>query len=440
MWRTRKATFAPKQDATPKILKELTLTIPSGMKNIKDKIIKLYSYTEKYILVPRFYANVRCELPTGPEYRFTAPKLYSENQQIVVNELTSQMREPTGRTLIMATGQGKTYVGLKMIEVLARRTLIVCHNCEIARTWETLVTNCLPHPEQAGKWGDGTKIKASVTVGIIHTLIKEPHTWFDDFDFIIYDEITEFLSDTRRKIFELAARPWILALTATPHVERRRIFELHCGPYVWSEKLTGFNKLEIPWKVNVKVLKYFGPEQYTQRLTSTQGTTHVVLMDKQFATDPHRNEMIITQIQWLRGMEKQVFVFYSICELGLELEKQLKIAVNPEEIAVLTGQYKSHEMQEIIDTKKIILTTYKFSAKGISIPKMDAIVLATPQISNTEQIIGRILRIGGNYQSERWIVDIVDSRTTLKSQFYERKKFYQRENFTMMISKVQVKN
>ena len=101
------------------------------------------------------------------------------------------------------------------------------------------------------------------------------------------------------------------------------------------------------------------------------------------------------------------------------------------------GSYKTSDLEELKKNKQsIILTTYKYGSQGISIDKMDAIILCQPRKSDTEQTIGRILRASGNVESERIIIDIIDMCTTLKSQFSFRKKIYQEFNFDLEIIKV----
>ena len=92
------------------------------------------------------------------------------------------------------------------------------------------------------------------------------------------------------------------------------------------------------------------------------------------------------------------------------------------------------------DAKKqkahIVLTTYGFSRRGISLPDMTAIVLATPRRNGLTQILGRITRRGGDESILRVIVDIVDVRTGLKGQASDRKKVYREKGFP--IEKVKV--
>ena len=72
----------------------------------------------------------------------------------------------------------------------------------------------------------------------------------------------------------------------------------------------------------------------------------------------------------------------------------------------------------------MVLTTYGFSRRGISLPDMTALVLASPRRHGSTQTLGRILRRGSDESILRVIVDVVDVCTGLKSQSTERKRAY----------------
>ena len=56
---------------------------------------------------------------------------------------------------------------------------------------------------------------------------------------------------------------------------------------------------------------------------------------------------------------------------------------------------------------------------------MTALILTTPRRSKGTQIIGRIFRLNDiNNDEERIIIDIIDNKSVLKNQVYERMKAY----------------
>ena len=72
----------------------------------------------------------------------------------------------------------------------------------------------------------------------------------------------------------------------------------------------------------------------------------------------------------------------------------------------------------------VVLTTYGFSRRGISLPDMTALVLASPRRHGSTQTLGRILRRGSDESILRVVVDIVDVCTGLRGQSADRKRAY----------------
>jgi hypothetical protein len=84
----------------------------------------------------------------------------------------------------------------------------------------------------------------------------------------------------------------------------------------------------------------------------------------------------------------------------------------------------------------IVLTTYGYSRRGISLVDMTAIVLASPRRNGSRQILGRILRRGSDESIVRQVVDIVDVNTSLKSQYADRRKVYREKEYPETVAKV----
>jgi hypothetical protein len=77
-------------------------------------------------------------------------------------------------------------------------------------------------------------------------------------------------------------------------------------------------------------------------------------------------------------------------------------------------------------TKNIIIGTYQASGEGFDVPELDTLILASPK-SDVEQAVGRILR--QKNKNEPIVIDIVDSFSIFKGQYYKRRKFYKSNDF-----------
>lgn len=133
-----------------------------------------------------------------------------------------------------------------------------------------------------------------------------------------------------------------------------------------------------------------------------------------------------------------------IDELAERVE-DLEVNLDNENIAaqdinnhVLIGGVKKDVMDDAKAKKErsIIITTYGYSYRGVSIKHMDSLIIATPRASKFTQIIGRIKRKGGDASIPRRVIDIVDSATPLKNQFSQRKKAYIREQLDIKNSNI----
>ena len=91
---------------------------------------------------------------------------------------------------------------------------------------------------------------------------------------------------------------------------------------------------------------------------------------------------------------------------------------------VYLGGMKSKDRSESTECS-VIIGTYQASGEGFDVPELDTLILSTPK-SDIEQAIGRILR--QKNKNEPIVIDIVDSFSIFKGQFYKRKKFYKANN------------
>lgn len=95
-------------------------------------------------------------------------------------------------------------------------------------------------------------------------------------------------------------------------------------------------------------------------------------------------------------------------------------------LSILTGGAKGTKINNSALNATMIFTTYGYMGTGKSIPKMDTVLLLTPRRNGVEQVIGRIFRPGPN-KNIRWIIDLIDWKINLKSQWYERLNVYNRQ-------------
>jgi superfamily II DNA or RNA helicase len=358
-----------------------------------------------------------------------------------------------GLILSLQAGYGKSYIAMALIARLKCRTLIVTHNFSILDQWRKILTKHFVNTV-IGEYHGAKHTYGDIVIGIIDSLVSSDcklsafetmQDFYATFDFVIFDEAHIYTSTVRSKIYKLAQTPYMLGLSATPEGRgdgMEKIVKWGNGPILVAEELVGFSTEDIPFKGHVTKVVYYGPPEYTQHLVNEKlGVTSVPKMIKQLCEDPYRLRMILDLVmeQHNNGMNILVFAdnreylgliqdkldkrYSTVCHLLTDKDEEKKL----NSIKIMGGSKKS-ELESAF-TKQIILSTYQYLSVGISIPKLNAIILTTPRKNNSKQIINRIFRLGGDYSIERKIVDIVDTRISLKNQWYTRTKYYNEQEF-----------
>ena len=393
------------------------------------------------------------------------PLVLYNNQKVVhdyiLNSIFNEERRLRGVAscvLELPTGAGKTYTAGGIIKTLNSRfitnfgrainVLIAVPNKIILAEWRKMFHNFDLFDGFdiiIGEYSSIKKKDGNIVIITAKSLIKaklfDMKYWeyLRKFDFVIYDEIHNYATDSYQEVFWRTCTHYNLGLTATPDERLDQMDELyikHIGRLIKSSDIPGYEQqAPIPWKGEVIIVKYYGPIQYTHDIKNAEGWTAVQPMQKQFASDPYRNNLIFKFSNQLLERHKNTFLF------GEHRDFLDLIAAKLNEIAgkiicgVLKGGVKESEVAEIIKLP-IIGITYCYGKEGVSIPKMTAIMFVQSRKNKMNQIIGRILRAGGNPEETREIYDIVDQRTSLKSQLQTRKEIYRQKNFAIREIKV----
>jgi superfamily II DNA or RNA helicase len=402
----------------------------------------------------------------APDIEFKWGGEYKNNQPIIVEHILSKFYNPkraklgkSGLIIKLEAGQGKSFIATGLMSVVQQKTLVVCHNRTILYQWMDILTKAYPN-NKIGRYYGEHKEDGDIVVGIINSLIMDemqtprgvvaPIKFFKPFGFVVFDEAHEYSSKTRRIIYQRAQSTYMLGLSATPNERIDGLDAVNAwsiGAVLDTEKLPGYTMDDIPFKGEVSMIKYTGPPEYTEVIVNEAlGVVSCPKMITQLSQDPYRIHMIVKNIIALSDKEQNIFVFADrrayLEKIRSELELYELIGTmltNPREateVMRLVGGASSDDMKKAEATAQVILTTYQFMGTGKSIPKMDAIILTTPRRRKSRQYIGRIFRLGSNYDIVRKIIDIVDCATPMKSQWYERKHYYDEKKFPITEKKV----
>lgn len=456
---------------TDKLLSEklvITVTEKFGPPTVVTLYTKLTYSGQPYIRLPRLWLEVLCgrsQILPPPRILYPARRRIEtleytgeldHNQKLVVAALLrdhlseERILAGSGAALLrLEAGRGKTFVAAAMIGALKLRTLYVVPKVPLQK--QAVVDMRKVLSGSVSELNTATLKRGAlpdVAVVVINTAVKLPSNIVTQFDMVIYDEVQKYRSAQRRSVFR-HTMTWVnLGMTATPHrkdgLDMIYKKELAIGPsdgdgvvggMLVADALAGYRPDDVIFDIRIHVIHYYGPDEYTKNIESTNGTLSALLMQKQFISDPYRMKLIARElselINWEQDGKKQgIYIF---CEEREQLEVVYRALCDEYTIDVpeldknirrFTGKTKKGDLKEITQRATILLTTYGFSSEGISNNRMTAEIFCTTRRNNMEQIMGRILRRNGDPAVPRFIIDIIDERTALRHQFKTRKADY----------------
>jgi hypothetical protein len=450
------------------------LTILTEQKVGQPKMAKGYDLREGKLFLPRSFALafLRDDILDGLEVKYpeavkiAIPPLQLNlyhNQILLINYVmetifTAKKLAIGGATCIvnMKAGTGKTFFAAGLIQRLGLRTLfIVMRRPLVEQAIDCMNSGGLNDgPVFAQAFSKKCLTLAPVTVIVIDSALRRDTNFFAQFSFVIFDEIHAYCSPKRRRIFRMASARACLGMSATTNerldgFDPIAIKEVTQESIIFANSLPGYEKDDDSmFQCHVLAVKYYGRPECTKTLThETTGVIFTPYMNAQFLADEVRTAAVISELRTLcdwkgpNGEQHCIFVF---CETRDPLEGiRAKFCqtfasedVFAPELGTLMGGIKKEKVEEIRINARIILTTYAYSSVGLSIDKMTAMIFLTPRRNGMIQILARIMRKGGNPAIPRCVVDVIDSRTPICSQFNTRKLAYEYYNMRIKYKKI----
>jgi superfamily II DNA or RNA helicase len=366
---------------------------------------------------------------------------------------------------------------------LKKKTLIVVPNTYLLTQWVDLLKEFFPN-NKIGQYYGKQKEDGDIVVAIINSLINDNFTftstklieieeikgkkkikkikikkekeiitksykeYFKEFGFVILDESHIYCTDSFKVAYNRFQSTYMLGLSATPNERNNNcdiISHLNIGKVLIASEIEKYKNDDTKFTAEVSVIKYNGPDKYTN--VHINETTKMICVPKiieELVNDEYRNKLIIDQIYELFDLKLNIFVFSERRSHLEYLHEQFNYLLDDKDIdknvvknnisipeldinknIVLYGNSSDEDINVAKTNSNVIFTTFAYSSTGVSINRMTALVLTTPRRSKSIQIIGRIFRLNKeNTHIKRVIVDIVDNKTVLKNQLYERMKAY----------------
>jgi superfamily II DNA or RNA helicase len=451
------------------------------VKTPEGPVLEVPKYCLGMLRTKKYVANITIDLATGERMRHEYVGQSNPNQQLVVNHVIKHLRDHSqdgfnGFTLKLMAGTGKSFCAMDIISKVKRKTLIVVPNTYLLNQWVKLLTEYFPTATIGELYGK-RKVDGDIIVGIINTVadldsfevstklplanigktvkyMKQVTTvsvdeLYNQIGLTIYDESQMYVSKEFRKAFQRARSRFTIGLSATPDIREDKLDRIHLawvGPILDADQLEHYSPAQDAFQSTATLIKYHGLDEHVQFKIRDDGMMDYQSIIEALVNDPHRNQLLVDQILKLAKGGYYVFVFSdrrSHLEQLYETMTDL-LETNPMDTPVnlempeasrkiiLYGGSSEQTIQKANDISNIIFTTYQYSSTGVSIKKMDCLVLTTPRRSNMTQIINRVFRLGSDQTIERQIIDILDVKLPIKNQYKERLKAYKERGSTII--------
>jgi len=321
----------------------------------------------------------------------------------VITKFMNKLRQwPYGGIIQSSTGTGKTVMALDIACKIGLTTLIIVPRTTLMKQWKDQIlkwTDAKPEDIGEVQGPDFNVSGKKFVVAMIHTLTQHRDRYDESFTswpgLVVVDECHVISSETFSKVAPLFNCKVRLGLSATPVRKDglARIFYWHLGPI-----LAKFEKLQAAPRF--RLVDYNGQD------TSSTGCVWAGKLNlgryfNRVAASEPRLQLVAKLIYSLSVKGEDILV---LSDRIVHLENLKKVltqkGADPTQIGFLTGKIKQLD-------KKIILGTYGAAGMGVDIPRLTALVLATPR-ADIIQPIGRVLRQGSPI-----IIDIVDTASQI---------------------------
>ena len=322
-----------------------------------------------------------------------------------------------------------TVMALKIVSLMAKKTLIVVHKEFLLNQWIERITEFLPNAKVGRIQGPIFDSEGKdIVIGMIQTLYdREFHSGaFDDFGFTVVDETHRIGSAQFSKTLIRLQSPYYLGITAT--LERKdgltKGIHMFMGELIYSEIDRNTDM------VNVRGIMYIAPPSETEfnRVeTDFRGNTMCSTMISKLCAYTPRTQFILRVLEDLitENPEAQILVLgHNRCilvELFDEIE-DTKFA----SVGYYLGGMKEKHLKESTE-KQIILATFSMASEGFDCKTLSILVMITPKV-DIIQSVGRILR---EKHENTVIVDIIDSHDIFKNQWNKRRIYYKKCNYSI---------
>ena len=414
--------------------------------DIDNTAFPVYRENTNKIYLPRFYGIARYGYPAERDLHVerigslscSFDKPLRDYQEIVVDSYISHVQKNplhnvSGGIITIGCGRGKTVMAIKIISLLAKKTLIIVHKEFLLNQWIERINEFLPTAKIGRIQGPIFDSKGKdIVIGMLQTLYDRdfPENAFDDFGLTIVDEVHRIGSCQFSKALLRIQTPLMLGITAT--LERKdgltKVIHHFIGPTVYSDT-QGLQSED--GSAMVRSMTFMSrDDDFNHTVTDYRGNPMFSTMITKLCNHGPRTRFLVQILADLleETPDAQILVLGHNRSLLVDLND----AIVGKEIATV-GYYLGGMKAKALETtteKQIILATYAMASEGFDHKNLSILVMITPK-TDIIQSVGRIFR---KKHARPLIVDVVDQHDIFQNQWRKRRAYYKKCGFRICAS------
>lgn len=424
--------------------------------NFETEQFNILHQTEKNIFLPKYYGikhfnetkeldfqtildSKKCEMKFESSLR--------ENQQKIIDDIYPKILSNGGGIITLPCGFGKTIIALYIAAQLKLKTLILVHKTFLQDQWINKIHEFLPKATIGIIRQNIIENDNDFIVGMIQSISQKNYdkNIFNDIGLIIVDECHHIASKTFSKSLYKVNANYTIGLSATPNRKDglTKVIKWYLGDQLCNIT-EHINKETVAYQFSYKIETEVENNQnvlFKETLQYIKGkyVPNIIKMTTNLTKIKMRNDFIINIIlELIKNPARKILILSSRINHLKLLKKSVDEFLIKSNIQTnfYIGESTKNERIDAETNASIIFASYSMAHEGLDIPKLNTVILTTPQ-KDIVQSIGRIMRKhnGGNLVNPL-IIDIVDQLSVFSRYGFLKYKLYNKNNYKIMINEV----
>lgn len=336
-------------------------------------------------------------------------------------------------------GFGKTIIGLYIMSIIQRSTLVIVHNKELFHQWKDKIDEFIDYPSAKLKrdhyigeyHGNKKRLKYHIDIALIQSLSKiEDMSMIQKYGLVLIDECHHASSDTYRTVLRHINAKYIYSFSGTPERKDKleKVMQMYLGDIVYKVdkqemiRKRNYEQLLIPRMTTFKIIdEDLSFVEIANELYQNQKRNHLIIQDIIQEIKDNKNIIVLTDrkehIQILYN-QLQYYDYDIYCMSGdtsLKERKLIKDKINE------SNHY-------------ILIATSQLIGEGFDLPSLNTMFITMP-ISFKGRVAQYVGRLHRDYDHQDYVkvYDYVDINVKLlQNMFQKRLKAYKNEGYKVI--------